>query len=231
MFNHSASIFSICFTLINAVIIKVEGQDMPKTPVVVTTSVVSQEVKSLVEFGSTGVEVGTGIPVLSHIRGSEGITFPEVGSIVWDPNPRTLREPDVLGILITPIPTETPYQTPKSCQENKTLRQDVKSDLVEEKSPPIYDVLYVPEDLVPLDAQSVFGVKTKVFGYSSGADDALELRMSMDRVPCLPYRYRISNKGIYEDFGFNALKNYDKDPAAKGVYHPWVSRKIFGSGR
>lgn len=173
-------------------------------------------------------EERVGLPVSSHIKGSEGILFPDVKSIVWDPNPPAARESVSPTETPAPIPTEKPYGRPGRCEENKTTRRELYPNLIEEKGPPFYDVLYAPEELVPLDSAQVYGTKAKVFGYGTGSDESVYLRMRIHQVPCVPYRYRMSNKTVYEDFGNNALKNYDKDPAGKGEFDVWVSRKLFG---
>ncbi len=172
-----------------------------------------------------------GFPIASHSHGSEGVPFPEVSSIVWDPDPPSARESSLPSGSATPLPTETPYERPRRCEGNKTIRIEIYADIAEKKEPPFYDVLYAPEDLVPLDSAEVYGTKVKVFAYGPGSDDSVYRRMRTHNVPCLPYRYRMSNRAIYEDFGHNALKNYDKDPKGPGAFDPWVTKKLFGSRR
>lgn len=167
-------------------------------------------------------------PVASHIRLKEGIPFPPPDSIVWDPDPPGLRQLLMNTPPITPMPTETPYQRPRKCSQHRTVRTVTRPGEAEEKDKTLYDVLYLPEDLVPLDSEEVYGARARLYPYGLASGESVYSRMELDRVPCLPYRTRMTNSATYEDFGDRALRNYSKDQSGPGVLHAWVSQKLYG---
>jgi hypothetical protein len=93
----------------------------------------------------------------------------------------------------------------------------------------VYDVLYLPEDLLPSDPTEVFGTQTMVRTYGPNSGEGVHVRMEVDEVPCLPYRTRITETTEYVDLGRNALKNYDKKQSEEGEFHPWIAQKLFGA--
>jgi hypothetical protein len=92
----------------------------------------------------------------------------------------------------------------------------------------LYDVLYLPEDFVPMDPIEVFGERARLVPYSPSIDEGTLLMMKMDHVPCVPYRTRITTHAMYYDTGKNALKNYSKNVSGRGEYHPVMREKLFG---
>jgi hypothetical protein len=167
-------------------------------------------------------------PIASHIKLNEGIPFPTVDAIVWDPDPPGLKELRESTPPAAPIPIATPYQRPSRCERHYTTRTVRYPDGVEEKDKPLYDKLYLAEDMIPLDPAEVYGARARLFSYGPTSGEGVYLRMESDRVPCVPYRVRMTNTARYEDFGFNALKNYSKDQSGQGLFDPWVSNKLFG---
>lgn len=163
-------------------------------------------------------------PLLSHVRGTEGVPFPSGDEMVWDPAIDALYS-------ATPAPyapTPKPYQRPRKCEVNKTERT-IDYPTAAEEPKTLYDVLYLPEDLVTLDPGESFGESARLYTYGPKSDESVYTRMEVHDVPCVPYRHRMTNKATYQDYGNNALKNYDKDPAGKGTFDPRIEAKLFGS--
>jgi len=167
-------------------------------------------------------------PIASHIKLGEGIPLPPGDSIVWDPDPPGLKELRESSPPAAPIPIATPYQRPSRCERHYTTRTVMYPNAVEEKDKPLYDKLYLAEDMVPLDPAEAYGARARLYSYGPTSGEGVYLRMESDRVPCVPYRVRMTNAARYEDFGFNALKNYTKDQSGQGTFDAWVSNKLFG---
>lgn len=167
-------------------------------------------------------------PIASHIKLHEGISFPPVDSIVWDPDPPGLKELRESSPPAAPIPIATPYQRPSRCERHYTTRTVMYPDAVEEKDKPLFDKLYLAEDMIPLDPAEVYGGRARLYSYGPTSGEGVYIRMESDRVPCVPYRVRMTNTARYEDFGLNALKNYTKDQSGQGTFDAWVSNKLFG---
>ncbi len=170
-------------------------------------------------------------PIASHIKLNEGIPFPPVDSIVWDPDPPGLKELRESDPPPAPIPVATPYQRPGRCERHYTARTLMYSNVTEAKDKPLYDKLYLAEDMIPLDPAEVYGARARLYSYGPTSGEGVYLRMESDRVPCVPYRVRMTNAARYEDFGMNALRNYSKDQSGHGVLDPWVSNKLFGRNK
>lgn len=165
----------------------------------------------------------------SHLRGKEGVPFPTQGEIVWDPDPPSWRAAVEEGrrretISIPP----KPYQRPSKCERNETKREILYPDSNEKEGDIIYDLLFLPENLETEESAEVFGKKTRLRAYGPGADPSVYTRMETHDVPCVPYRFRMTNIASYTDSGLNALRNYDKDPSGPGILHRWVQQEMFG---
>lgn len=162
--------------------------------------------------------------VLSHIRGEEGVPFPDGDEMVWDPAIDALYS----ATPAPDAPTPKPYERPRKCERNETVRTiDYPSETEEPNA--LYDVLYISEELVPLDPGEAFGETARLYTYGLQSDQSVYTRMEVHDVPCVPFRQRMTNKATYNDYGINALKNYDKDPAGKGTFDPRVQAKLFGA--
>lgn len=164
-------------------------------------------------------------PVLSHIEGTEGVSFPQPEE--W------LREPVPTPIPPTPEPvivwTPTPYKQPGRCATNETKRVPYPTD---EPERTLYrDRLFIAEELVPLDTDEVFGSEVVVVPYGPNSDGASRTLLEIYRVPCVPYRIRSTNAGVYYDTGLNALRNYSSGQATPGVLHPAMQQKLYGKER
>ena len=158
----------------------------------------------------------------SHIRGTEGIPFPDPSEIVLRPVP-TSAEPSP-----TPEPpwSPAPYTAPRKCEQNETKRVLFKEKESEEKEHR-KDLLFVPEELVPDDYDEVFGAGVEVVPYTFPLTPPTLLRMELHSVPCVPYRTRMTNVAEYTDFGIHALKIYDGNPAGAGKLHPIIKQRLF----
>jgi hypothetical protein len=154
------------------------------------------------------------------VRGREGIPFPDPTMVVLEPTPTALPEiPEVVE------PTPTPWQRPSRCETNETKRERYSENGSESEI--LWDKLFLSEDLVPMDSGEVYGANTDLFPYGPKSGEGVYIRMEMYRVPCVPYRIRMTKGSYYYDSGLNALKNYDTNSAGRGALHSWVEQKLF----
>ena len=160
---------------------------------------------------------------LSHSKGQEGVPFPHPGEVVFKPIPTEVSESQS-PTAPAPVWSPEPYERPTSCTRNETKR--VEYDSKGDDSVTYVDRLFVREDLVPIDSGEVYGPKVDLMPYGPNESNATMVRMSIYRVPCVPYRMRMTGKAEYIDTGVNALKNYTSNPAGKGVLHPFVEEKL-----
>lgn len=167
---------------------------------------------------------GTPPPLLGHIKGHDGIPFPSPEAVVLEPTPTPLAQTPTVTPTATPTPT--PYQRPGACERNETLREVHQPKGSDAKL--LYDLLFVARDLAPLDVSEAFGQFTKVVPYDVPPSKGQLMRMEIYRVPCLPYRVRMTAKARYVDTGTNALKNYDKDQAGRGEFSKLMRQRLFG---
>lgn len=160
---------------------------------------------------------------LSRTTGHEGIAFPSLAQVVFPPKP---TEPAGASPATTPVPvwSPEPYERPTSCTKNETKR--IEYNPKGNDSVTYVDRLFVREDLVPIDSGEVYGPNVDLIPYGPNESQATMVRMSVYRVPCVPYRMRMTGKAEYIDTGVNALKNYTSNPAGKGVLHPFVEEKL-----
>ena len=159
----------------------------------------------------------------THVRASGGVPFPKPEEVVLEPRP-TIAIPPSTGMAEN-VP-EREYKRPPRCEVSETKRDEwLLDDNKEERT--IGEVLYVSEDLMPVDPMEVFGSKVEVYPYGPKSGDGVNIRMTLDAVPCVPYRIRVTNRARYYSKGNAALKNYDKQPAGQGQYHSWIQQKVF----
>lgn len=160
---------------------------------------------------------------LSHTAGKEGIPFPKPEDVLLKPIPTA----DILTPTPEPVSTPEPYRKPGRCEKSETRREVFEPGAGESQL--LYDILFVSEDLVPLEPDEVFGAKVELNPYGPNSSKASEIRMEIYNVPCLPYRIRMTNVAYYYDSGLHALKNYSKNQAGRGELHPVMSSKLFPS--
>ena len=198
---------------------KDSGQDFMQ----VQRSLVSEEAP-WAEAAMQARAKGTPVNFLSHQKGTEGIPFPKPEEVVLEPYPTDTPAPPTPTPI--PLPTDTPYQKPLRCETNETIRDP--SHPVDDQETVLYDYLFVSRDLAPLDPGDVYGMATTVLPYDSPLTDEQFTRMEIYKVPCLPYRMRMTTTAYYQDTGLNALKNYDKDRAGKGMISSFIQQKLYG---
>jgi len=166
--------------------------------------------------------------LLSHTLGKDGIPFPEPSESKWKPYKLT-QTPMPAAPTATPLPTPTPYQQPKRCSKDESQRVVYRQD--ETENDLFVDYLFIPEELVPLDPQEVFGSEVSLIPYGPDADKATQIQMKIYQVPCVPYRRRMTNTTLYFDTGMNALKNYDQSVSGRGELHPIMQGKLYPNKR
>jgi hypothetical protein len=165
--------------------------------------------------------------VTAHLRVQSGVVFPPAESVVLPPFP----EGDVASYMSASEParwesTPVKYERPSRCEKNftnRTLRYPELDD-----STLIHEKIYLSQDLVPLDTSEVYGPKVRLLPYGGENAELENRRMTLDQVPCVPFRRRLTAAALYEDYGTAALKNYSQKPSGNGVLHAWVEQKLYG---
>lgn len=188
-----------------------------------------QVAPSATERAVEGVSDETGKSSLimrAHKVVSSGVGFPAESEVILDPefDARHIKEHSAKQELSVPVIKRT-YQKPQRCTKNYTEREKVYDE--PEKAEIIYDLAFIPRDLMTTEPQDLFGVETRIYPYGGRNDKASITRMELHDVPCLPYRVRKSNTTWYRHYGLDALRNYDKEPLGKGTLHPWVRKRYF----
>lgn len=161
----------------------------------------------------------------THVRSKSGVGFPKYEELVLAPVPTPAAVAHVERKRWTP----PEYKRPGRCQDDATRRIESRVGDVSKEEVVLYDVLYLPEDYVPMDPIEVFGERTRLVPYAPIIEDGTLMMMKMDNVPCLPFRTRITTSAIYYDTGKNAYKNYSKKASSRGEYHPFMRKKLFGT--
>lgn len=158
--------------------------------------------------------------IVSHFRAAQARPFPGKDGIVLAPQPTAVARVAPLPAADYWVVGQNRVVRPAACAQMSTRK--VQRRASGDSKRVIYDVLYVPQELVALDSSEVYGANTTVYG-SQGVDgDEVLLRMSLDRVPCIPYRVRLTETHTYIHAGEDAVRNYDSDPFGPGVLHNWV---------
>jgi len=160
---------------------------------------------------------------LRVIYGDEGIAFPPASEVIFEPVPTAVPGSEPTEV---PRPTATPWIKPGRCERNETTVIDVSSKGDAQRV--AYDILFLSEDLIPLDPEEVYGPNIILRQYGPNTGGLGEVWHKLHSVPCLPYRIRNTDRAVLYDFGNNALKNYSSNQLGKGVYHPWIQGKLFG---
>jgi len=156
------------------------------------------------------------------IEGDEGISFPSPTEVVLEPVP-TLAPVATATASASP----TPWVRPSRCEKNETVVEEISAQQDPQKV--LYELIFLSEDLVPLDPEEVFGTSAALhpYGFTSGKKGDLQLQAH--GVPCIPYRVRRTARDFRYDYGDNALKNYSKDQTGRGIFHPWINEKLFAA--
>jgi hypothetical protein len=159
----------------------------------------------------------------THVRGPDGVPFPQPEEVYLDPLPTNPFNNENKMAENLPLPQ---YTKPPRCDSNEPKREDRVVDDGHKEETILFEDLYLPEELVPVDIAEVYGAKVRLFPYGPRAGNGTYVRMRVDAVPCVPYRLRVTNRAWYYEQGNNALRNYDKVPSGRGEFSPWIQQKI-----
>ena len=163
---------------------------------------------------------------ISRTHGGEGIPFPDVSEMLWEPVPTVSPSTEQSQPNRVVLPTPTPYLLPPPrCRKDETIADIFDPD--NKETGIRVDKLFITEDLVPLDQQEVFGSAVELIPYGPNSDPTDGTRLRIYSVPCLPFRIRITKHTKYLDTGGNALKNYDLDYDGKGTWHPLMFERWY----
>jgi hypothetical protein len=160
----------------------------------------------------------------THVRGPDGVPFPKHEEVYFDPHPAISFPTENKMVDNLPAPQ---YTKPPRCDANETKREERPVDDGNKEETTLYETLYLPEDLVPVDIAEVYGTKVRLHPYGPQSGHGVYIRMRTDAVPCVPYRLRITNRAWYYEHGNNALKNFDKLPGGRGEFSKWIQQKLF----
>jgi hypothetical protein len=161
---------------------------------------------------------------ISHVKGEEGKPFPAPDQVIFQPQP-TPSASSQSTENPAPLWSPEPYERPTACERNETIRTEHTPG--GDDSTIYVDRLFLSEELVPLDSGEVYGSKAVLIPYGPNESEGTMVRMSIYRVPCVPYRMRSTGAADYIDTGINALTNYTANPAGKGILHSFVQQKLY----
>lgn len=165
------------------------------------------------------------LTVTAHLRVKSGVGFPSPEEIVLPPVPDYTPDISVSEPARWESPPSKP-ERPSRCEKNFTNRILRYPDL--DDTTIVHERIYLSQDLVPLDVSEVYGPTVRLYPYGGENSDVENERMALDRVPCVPFRLRLTAAALYEDYGTAALKNYSTKPSGDGVMHTWVEQKLYG---
>ncbi len=81
------------------------------------------------------------------------------------------------------------------------------------------DILFIDPGQMPSDPQEAFGAKTRVVEYDREKKSPDSFLVYTFKIRCLPSRHRVLARGVSDDEGVPALKNYDTDLYGAGTLH------------
>ena len=159
------------------------------------------------------------LEIIEHYVGEKGIPFPDRLQPMFIIPKQQLElammanfgaQADAMLSMLRPTKIE-------KCKESQTrikVRKYPGKDLDKVYS----DFLFIDEKKLPLNPKEMFGKSTSIQTIRGGPKDpAIHLAHVM-KVPCLPYRVRMTGKQRVYLKGFHALRNFDTDPNGAGVY-------------
>lgn len=160
--------------------------------------------------------------VIKHLRSTKGIPFPPPEQ---QAGPRPSKEYFTKGVdkairmraekmNEAMKKTLVPHDLP-DCRAAKTETRSAKTKNDQEKI--FFDMLFIRKEMIPLNADEVFGKKTLIRSFRLDKATPSTLSAIGLNVPCLPYRMRVTNAGVFKHQGIDALKNYDSGPSGPGV--------------
>jgi len=187
------------------------------------------EEESLVKLGGTPGAESPSQNIhkpLSRVMGRDGIAFPKPEEVLLKPSP-TSAPTEFDTPTPAPLWSPTPYPPPRKCESNGIKREIIYEDA--DDSEIMRDKLFLPEDLVPLDPDEVFGTHVTLEPYGPALDEATLQTMELFKVPCVPYRVRRTARTQYYLFGDHALRRYTGNPTGKEKPHPFIQQKLNSS--
>jgi hypothetical protein len=167
--------------------------------------------------------------VLSHVTSAQASEpFPKPEDVVLPPENREFNPPIASSPYQEPKRSGEPPPLPPRCTKEGTVK--LPRDEAEKQEEVRIDRLYIPAKFVPPEADEVYGSKVQVYGYDK-ENPSREVRVAAesDGIPCVPFRFRITNRYEYLDYGKAAFKNYDQHYQKRNVLpttHPWVLERL-----
>lgn len=171
-------------------------------------------------------------PVVKHIRGRNGISFPEkqpaveVAKFLESPSYRAAVK--IYQKAISKESMLTKVSTPKlpKCSSNRSIQMPMQNASGTDTDTKLLDMLYLDFE-TPLDSAEIFGQRTFVHQFTTKENDYISALSGTLGVTCLPFRIRQTTSGVVWDLGINALKNYDSaDDSGEGTLHPYIKAKF-----
>ncbi|MCB9030651.1 MAG: hypothetical protein H6619_06325 [Deltaproteobacteria bacterium] len=160
--------------------------------------------------------------VIAHIRSKSGIPFPE--PVDYSKKFKLTKEelqPHVERMLEKGLKKFSELNQLKpltSCLHDKTEKEKNPKFIDKPEKKVLLDILFVKHDFyIPEDRAYHLGKQVLIRRYNSEKPSYGSHTARALQVPCLPYRYRVTEKYTYKHYGKDALLNYDQDPDGKGV--------------
>ncbi len=162
--------------------------------------------------------------VLGHVQSGDVESFPTSSEIKGSEPPKAPRERERTG---PPKPLQFAVKVPQkmeelpNCPKDTSMKYQFGEPTAEESTKK--DILFIRSE-IPSVPDELFGKNVRVFQYKGTTGDPVSVAIKNMRVPCLPFRMRLSEHLSVQDFGLNALRNYDREFNGKGDLHPYVQK-------
>jgi len=163
--------------------------------------------------------------IVKHLRGREGELFPDSDELKRQVIKTFLPYSDeqihstVKKFIDTSIEAHKKLlELPAipNCMGRHTVREPRKPEIKDQRNSIIWDVLFVAPGQVPSFASEVLGNQLSIRLYDPAHPNSGAYTAVATKVPCLPYRIRITGSNIFKHEGDDALLNYDKAPNGRG---------------
>ncbi len=165
------------------------------------------------------------VRIVKHLRGREGELFPDSEALKQQVIKTFLPYSDeqihstVKKFIDTSIEAHKKLlELPAipNCMGRHTTREPRKPEIKDQRNSSIWDVLFVGPGQVPSFAGEVLGDHLSIRLYDPAHPNTGAYTAVATKVPCLPYRIRITGSNIFKHEGDDALLNYDKAPNGRG---------------
>jgi len=171
--------------------------------------------------------------VFKHLRAVQGPAFPKEPIVEPDEQkPYTIPQEEAEKYVKE---TEDAQKTLSStlspnipaCERSETSITELKEQSSPGDAQEIFaDYLYLKLDTEPSNSEDLFGKGVEIYPYKPQSRDPLSLAVATIGLPCLPFRFRITNRAVYRDTGLNALKNYSEDYSASGKLNEKIKEEL-----